>query len=204
MGFAFPLIVVAVTGLLALMAWAAQRGRPTADPASGRLVFRHSGVFRGFALFAAFGIPLGITVLVLFHPPKNDGDLIAIGFIYGLFAVLSFPLLWETMLYSVAVSDAGIDARSPWRGRRAFAWDEIEQVTWSNFSGSFVFRSTDGRTISVRGLTAGVSEFLGACERHLPLEVLEGAQPGYGRIGRVFPRAHYRPPRPGQQIGRDF
>src|SRR5215472_5888155 len=78
----FLIVAVPVIGFLGLLMWAAQRGRPVEGP-GGTLVFRHGLLLRGFALFAAFGIPLGITVLVFFNPPKTEGDLTAIICLYA-------------------------------------------------------------------------------------------------------------------------
>jgi hypothetical protein len=195
--FFVPAVELAVLGVLGLLLLVAQRGRPTADAAAGTFVFRHSVFLRGFALVATFGIPLGITVLVLLHPPEKEGEVYAVVLVYGLFLGLSLPLLWESILFTLAVSPQGLDCRSPWRGRQFFSWDEVEEVTWSNLGTWFVIRTTEGRTFRVSYLVAGVSEFLGLCEQYLPMEALAGAEPGYNRIGRVFPRTQ-------QQIGRDF
>lgn len=86
------LIPLVVRGFLGLLIWAAQRGKPKADPETGTLLFRHHVLFRCFSYFSAFGIPLGITVLVIFNPPKKEGDVWAIVFLYALFAGLSAPL----------------------------------------------------------------------------------------------------------------
>src|SRR5262249_58543406 len=129
-----PMITVAVVGFLGLLAWAARRGKPRADPETGTLVFRHSILFRGFSLLAAFGIPLGITALVLVNPPKKEGDVTAIVCLYALFGALSAPLLWESMRFSLTVSPEGLDCCSPWRAGRFVAWDEVQNLTYGGGS----------------------------------------------------------------------
>jgi hypothetical protein len=186
-GFGVMTVAAAVSGLLGLLAWAARRGTPKSDPATGTLLFRHSPLFRGFALFSAFGVPLGITVLVIFNPPKKDGDTVAILGLYLLFGVLSAPLLWGSMRFALTVSPDGLDFRSPWRGRRFVSWNEVEEVTYRDTHSWFVVRTTDGWTFRVSVLIPGLSEFLAACERHLPPADLAGAWAGYARLGRPFP-----------------
>jgi hypothetical protein len=181
----------AVAGFLGLLMWVAQRGKPTVsfdpDQIAGTLVFRHSWLFRGFALFAGIGIPLAITVLVVFNPPKNPGDVYAILGLYGLFILLSAPLLWESWRFAVYVSPKGIECRSPWRPGRFLPWRDIEEVSFSPMNSWFVIRSTDGWKFRIHTLVPGLSQFLEQCEQHLPAGALDGAEAGYMRVGRRFP-----------------
>jgi hypothetical protein len=198
--FFIPTIALAVVGFLSLLAWAAHRGRPRIDPHTGALLFRHSIVLRGFAFFSAFVIPLGITVLVFFKPPKDEGDVWAILGLYGLFGVLSAPLLWEATRFSLVVSPDGLDCRSPWRPRRFVPWDEVVGLSYSQINSWFVLRTADGWKFRVLGLVPGLSQFLEQVERHLPAWALREARAGYARLGRPFPE----PPRersPGRSDG---
>ena len=183
----FLIVAVPAIGFLSLLLWAARRGRPAEGPGA-TLVFRHGLLLRGFSLFAAFGIPLGITVLVLFNPPKQDGDVTAILCLYGLFAVLSAPLLWESMRFSLAVTPEGLDCRSPWRGHRFLAWHEVKEVSFNPTNSWFVIRAHDGWKFRPSILVPGLARFLEQCERHLPLSALANAVEGYRRVGRPFPQ----------------
>src|SRR5438128_198441 len=136
-------IVVGVASTLGLLMWAAQRGRPVVDFETGALQFRHSGLFRGISYFFAFGPPLGITALVVFNPPKNDGEVLIVAGLYAFFAVLSTPLLWESVCFSLTVSAEGLDCQSPWRGRHFFAWSEVEEVKFSSVNSWFIIRGRD-------------------------------------------------------------
>src|SRR5690242_5329981 len=69
---------------LGLMMWAAQRGKAQVDPHSGALLFRHNVVFRGVAILSLFGMPLAISLLLLFKPPQDAGDVKAVLGIYAL------------------------------------------------------------------------------------------------------------------------
>jgi hypothetical protein len=161
-----------VLGLFGAMAWAATLGRPMGDGSAGTVVLRHGWLLRGFALFSAFGIPFGITVLVIMHPPKQEGDVSAILGSYALFAVLSGPLLWEAMRFAVAADAAGLTCRSPWRGTRFVAWDELHEVTFSAQGGWYIFRAADGYKFRVYTWVAGVGRLLAECVRRLPPEAL--------------------------------
>jgi hypothetical protein len=185
-GLLFGIIGGAVVGFLGLLMWVAQRGKP-AVAADGTLIFRHSWLFRGFALFAGLGIPLTITVLVVFNPPQKPGDVYAILGLYGLFILLSAPLLWESWRFAVYVSPKGIECRSPWRPGRFLPWRDIEEVSFSPMNSWFVIRSTDGWKFRVHLMVPGLSQFLEQCEQHLPAGALDGAEVGYLRVGRRFP-----------------
>jgi hypothetical protein len=126
-------------------------------------------------------------VLVLFNPPKKEGDVYAVAFLYGLFGVLSAPLLWEALRFALVVSPEGLDCRSPWRGRRFLAWDEVAEVSFSAMNSWFVVRGADGWKFRVSVLVPGLNAFLEQCEKHLPPEALAKAEPGYLRVGRPFP-----------------
>jgi hypothetical protein len=185
--YIYGIIGGAVVFFLNLMLLAAKRGQAKADPETGQLVFRHSMLFRGFAYFSAFVIPIGITILVLFQPPKNDRDVYAIIGIYALFAVLSIPLLWESIRFSLAVSPEGLACRSPWRGQLFIAWDDVEEVSYSLINCWFILRATNGEKIRVHLFVAGLNQFLEACETYLPPKKFDKARPGYRSIGRPFP-----------------
>src|SRR5262245_3182232 len=99
---AFAGIGGAVVLVLGLVLWAALRGRPREDPATGTVVFRYPIALRVLVFLLAFGPPLGITALIVFAKPiKTEEDAWAVVFLYGLFTALGLPLLWETMAYSL-------------------------------------------------------------------------------------------------------
>lgn len=181
------IVVVGVVGFLSLLMWAAQRGRPAVDLETGTLQFRHSGLFRGFSYFFAFGVPLGITALVIFNPPKNENEIGIVVGLYGFFALLSAPLLWESLRFSLTVSAEGLDCQSPWRGRHFFAWNEVEEVKFSSVNSWFIIRGKDGWKFRVSILVPGLARFLEECEERLPPTALRNARDGYTRVGRPFP-----------------
>ena len=196
----YGLIAVCVVFLLGIMAWAAKRGRPTAGGEEHSVVFRYNIVLRVFAFLAAFGIPIGITALVIAFPPRREEIGYVIG-VYAIFAGLSLPLYWETSRHYVLISPEGIERRSAWFGFRFIAWDEVAKVTYSQVNAWFVFHAENGEKIRVSALISGLNDLLRLVEMRLPARVLREARAGYERLGRPFPksddepRLEARPPR---------
>jgi hypothetical protein len=172
---------------MAILLWAASRGRPTIVSDDGSLLFRHNIAFRWFSLFVALGIPLAITVLVFYKPPQNDDDLWAILGIYALSAVCGLPLWWESSRFALILTPLGMECLSPWRKRLFFAWDEIEELSFSSMNQWFIVRARYGRKFRVPILVSGLSDFLAQCEQHLVPDQLREAKVGYMQVGRCFP-----------------
>ncbi|MBY0524144.1 MAG: ABC transporter permease [Gemmataceae bacterium] len=185
--FFYPIISISVLAFMGLLLWAAQRERPVADPVAGTVRIRHSMVFRWFSYFMAFVPPLGITVLLFFNPPRKDGDVFAIVFLYLLFGGLSAPLLWESLCFSVVLSSEGLDCRSPWRGRRFIPWNEVQELSYGAVNSWFIIRTRAGDRFRVSILVPGLKLLLEQFEQRLPSKAMEGARLGYTRIGRPFP-----------------
>jgi hypothetical protein len=188
----FAFIVIGVIALLGLMVWAARRGRPSPGPGDYTVLFRYNAVLRGFATFAAFGIPAGITALVLVFPPKPDEIVYIIG-VYLLFATLGLPLFWETHRFYLLVTPDGIQRHSAWLPFRSIAWDDLQEVRFVAGNSWFVFASTDGTKIRASTLISGLSDLMRLVELRVPHERLRHARAGYERIGRAFPEMPDQP-----------
>lgn len=186
------LIAISVVGLLGLMAWAARRGRPRPGPDDHTVLFRHNGVFRWFAYVTAFGIPVGLTALVIAFPPKAEEVWYALG-AYVLFAGLTLPLVWEASRFYLLATPEGLESRSPWRGLRFLAWEDVERVTFSQANAWFVFHGRDGTVIRVHMFVGGLTDLLRLTELRVPAGALKGARMGYERLGRPFPRQPDQP-----------
>ena len=158
-----PLIIgVLVGGILGLMVWAAKRGRPKLDAETGVVWFRHSALFRGFSLFMGFGIPLAITALLLYKPPKNRTDVLAVIGLYALFGALSAPLVWESLRYALGISKDGLDCRSPWRASRFVPWNRVESLSYSTMNSWFIIHTKDRWNFRVSVFVPGLSIFFRA------------------------------------------
>lgn len=172
---------------LAILMAAAKRGKPTTNPGTSFLTFRHHILLRGFSLFLAFGMPIGITALIIAMPPKDQGDYLAILIIYALFAALGVPLLWESMRFALVIGPKGLDCHSPWRSRQFILWDEVEEVSYNPLLAWHVIRAVGGEKFRVPALVSGLNAFLEACEQRLPPAKLRRAKAGYTQLGRTFP-----------------
>jgi hypothetical protein len=182
------IIIVTVTGFLGLLVWAAERGKPTIDPTTGDMIFRHSAVFRWFTIVMAFGVPLAITILLLFKPPQNEREVYAVFGLYVGFALLTLPLLWEAVRFMLVLSSEGITCKSPWRGTRFIPWQDVEEITFHGTNSMFMIHAQDGYRFRVVTFVPGLTQFLAKCEQHLPITALNPARDGYARLQRPFPR----------------
>ncbi len=151
--------------------------------------FRHSAMFRGFALCVAFGVPLALTALVVFKPPRNGVEVLAFIGLFGLFGLLGGPLIWEALRFALGVSEDGLDCRSPWRASRFIRWNRVEKLSYSTTNSWFVIHTKDRWNFHVSILVPGLSIFLTRCEQHLSIANLVKAKPGYSLVGRPFPTA---------------
>jgi hypothetical protein len=173
---------------MGILLWASRRGKPLRDAYTNAMVFRHGILIRGFALLGTFGAPSAITLIGIFRPPPpQPGDFWAVCFLYALFPAISAPLLWESMRFAMKVSPEGLDCRSPWRGTRFLAWDDIKEISYSQAWSWFVVRAVDGWKFRVPLLIPGLGHWLEQCERYLPESALARAKTGYEVLGRQFP-----------------
>jgi hypothetical protein len=182
----FILMAACLVALALLLASSARQGLPR--PARGGPVrlFRHNGLFRGFAIAAAAGLPVGLAGLLYFHPPQRADVPYLVG-LFLVFAIITLPLVWEAGRYYVLVTPAGLECRSPWRGVRALAWDDVVDVRYSAMNAWFEFVGRDGDRIRAHAFVAALNDLLALVEARVPASVLKGARAGYARIGRAFP-----------------
>jgi hypothetical protein len=188
----YGLIAIGVIAILGLMAWAARRGRPSPGPNDNSVIFCYNFVLRGFAFFAAFGIPTGVTILVFLFPPRGVEVWYVAG-VYALFAALSLPLYWETSRFYVLITPEAIERRSPWFSYRSIAWEDIAEVSFSSVNAWFIFLSKNGEKIRVHTLITGLDDLLRLVELRIPAERLRKARVGYERVRRQFPHLPDQP-----------
>jgi hypothetical protein len=188
----FGLMAVGVLGLLGLLAAAAGRGRPVPTAGELAVLVRHSPAFRAFAFLATLAFPIGLTVLFSLYPPGRDET----GYVllaYAATVVVTVALYWEAVRYYVFATPQGIEGRSPWRGARYFAWDDVREVTFNPAAGWFAFEAWDGDCIRVHWTAVGVRDLLYLVEAHVPAAVVQKARPGWERLGRPVPRSADEP-----------
>jgi hypothetical protein len=187
-----PLLYLALTvvlgvGFVWLLFTTARRGGPAADPATGALTFRHAAPLRWFAVFALFGAELLFAVFAVLYPDQAARMAVPLVLGAATLGLAGVLLCWEAYRYAVTVTDAELDCRSPWRGRRVAPWEAITRVEFSAATAWFVLRFADGGSFRVPAVVAGIGQFLAACERHLKPEQLRPAKGGYPLAGRAWP-----------------
>ncbi len=176
----------------ALLLVAARFGQPLTRIRDGTMLFRHTVLLRGFAIFFAFGVPAGILLLLVLLRPQ--GDDLWWGFaLCAMFAAMGLPLWWETTRYALWVSSAGLECRSPWRGQLVLPWSELQELCYSPTNQWFIAKGKGKLKIRVLWYVAGVSDFLAECEHYLPHSALTKARLGYVQLGRPFPAEQHEP-----------
>jgi hypothetical protein len=166
---------------------AARRGKPTAGPVLGSLVFRYPPFMRWGSICVAVGALVGITGLVVIHPPQDPGDTFAIVCMYVVSAAVTGALLWECVRLRLVVGPDGLEFRSPWLRRQFIGWGDVVDMSFNGPLGWFDIRATDRRGIRMPAQVGGLEAFLEACEQRLTPGQLERALAAYLFLGRTFP-----------------
>ena len=178
---------VVVMGCVVALDAAARRGRPTAHPESGTLVFRNTPFHRWGAVGAVVAAGAGVTAVAVVHPPEAAADVVSIALSYAMFVGLTGALVWDAFRLRLAVGPDGLDVRSPWRCRRFVRWADVRDVSFTGPLTWFEVRTTGGDRVRVPAHLGGLDAFLGACEEHLTPSQLEPALAAYVYLGRPFP-----------------
>jgi hypothetical protein len=178
---------VVMIGFMSAITTAAQRGAPITNPDTGSLVFRYTLLLRVGSVCAVLGAPAGLTALLVVHPPKDQGDIIAVVLAYAMLTAPWVALVWDVFRFRLVVGPDGLDCRSPWRRRTFIRWTDVADVSFNGPVGWFEVRATDGRTFRTSALMGGLDAFLEACEQHLAPNQLEPARDAYVYLERSFP-----------------
>jgi hypothetical protein len=194
---AFPWLSVSLIGLgtiafICVLAWSVQRSRRV--PGLGQTIFdfRYKLIVRAIAAFAAFGVPAGFAMLLLWYRPLRHETAYIIA-VYLICAGLGLPLFWETGRYLLRVTPNGIERRSGWTPYRVLTWDDVAEVRYSSLNAWFVFVAENGEKIRVHALIDRLNDLLRLAEGRLPPTALIKARTGYERIGRALPKLGSEP-----------
>jgi hypothetical protein len=175
------LAVVLGVGFVWLLFAAARRGVP-----HGALTFRHGLVLRAFAVFALFGAPTLFGAWAALYPAAAARLAVPLALGAAALGLAGALLCWEAYRFAVTASDAELDCRSPWRGRKVVPWELVTRVEFSAANAWFRLHFADGGSFRVPAVVPGIGRFLEACERHLKPEQLRPAQGGYPLAGRKW------------------
>jgi endonuclease/exonuclease/phosphatase family metal-dependent hydrolase len=194
-----PLLVLVLAALLGLgfvwLLFAVARAVPPYRVDGDTIVLRHGQLLRAFAVLAFFGAPMVFGLWILFFPPRSNATLAPIVVAAALLGLAGFLLVWEAFKFQLTVSPAGLDCRSPWKGRFSQTWDQVTALEYSSANAWFTLKFQGGGAFHVSALVPGVSRFLEACEGRLKPEQLANAEPGYRKLGRKWPFGPV-PPKP--------
>jgi hypothetical protein len=165
----------------------AKRTKPIVDRNTGLVMFQHCRLVRRFALFVAIGVPLILTPVVLFSPPKNAADRLAVKELYVLPTLMGALFLWEAMRFAVVASADGLYRRSAWGRSRFLRWIEISRFSYR--SGWFEIRTAQHVTVVVPYIVGGIDDFLDVCEQRLAPGVIVNVSAGYKLLNRRLPES---------------
>ncbi len=186
-----PLLVLFAAALIGLgfvwLLFAVARAAPPYRDDSGTVTLRHGQLLRAFAVLAFFGAPMLFGLWILFFPPRSNATLAPIVVAAALLGLAGFLLVWEAFKFQLTVSPAGLECRSPWKGRFVYSWEQVTALEYSAVNAWFVLKFQGGGEYHVSALVPGVSRFLEACEGRLKPEQMTNAEPGYRKLGRKWP-----------------
>lgn len=186
-----PLLVLFAAALIGLgfvwLLFAVARAAPPYRAEGGTITLRHGQLLRAFAVLAFFGAPMIFALWILFFPPRSNATLTPIIVAAALLGLAGFLLVWEAFKFQLTVSPAGLDCRSPWKGRFSHSWEQVTAVEYSVANAWFALKFQGGGQFHVSTLVPGVSRFLETCEGRLKPEQMAGAKRGYAKIHRKWP-----------------
>ena len=139
------------------------------QPGTSRLTMRYNLPMRfmGYLMLVlAVVFPIGLVVLVIVQPPPHIGHLIGVG-AFGLLVALAGLFTWREARYGYALADdQGIEKVSPWFGRKAVAWRDVEYIrVYPN--GLVKIRGRNRVQLNFPVYWAGLHQLLRACEENI-------------------------------------
>jgi hypothetical protein len=153
---------------LGLVAFHRSRARlPQIDRLSGTALLQYHWTWR--LLAAVLAISCLIFPLAALHSPPKGWGWIVIGATTVLSLGGSIALLIEVSGVRIAVDDAGIRYRSPWRRDRFMRWDEITGISW-RFANGLEVRS-DACKMTIPQYVQGLPYLYGRVQLHVPQEL---------------------------------
>lgn len=160
---------------IGLLSYGGRRPAQSLPDGSG-FTMRPSAPYRALAWFnLASGVAVPVLAVVLGSDPDDRWAVLALIVILGGVGAL----LLNDCRGHVTVTDRGIQAFSPWRGRFDIPWGEIAWFDYDGLSHWFVLLSRDGRKVRVSTFYSGVPQFVEKVRGHVAGDICERALSSY-------------------------
>ncbi len=186
-----PLLVLALVVLIGFgFVWllvAVARAAPPYRADGATITLRHGQLLRGFALLAFFGAPLLFGLWLIFFPARSQTTLVPVVITVLALAVFALLLVWEAFQFQLTLSPAGLEGRSPWKGRFTHTWPQVTALSYSRTNAWFRLSFADGGAFHVSIIVPGVAKLLETCEHHLKPDQMANAKDGYRWVRRKWP-----------------
>jgi hypothetical protein len=169
--------ILGAVGLLLLVLYAAWDIPGAIERDGERVTLRYAWWVRCYFLFAAFAIPVGITLLAIVKEPRDTGEMWSLCGLYALFGVLGVPSWWMTTRFALEISPAGLVCRSPWRGSRFVPWEKVDRLCQGEMVQWYILRSRDGYAFRFPyQCVPGLPLLLEEMKKHAPAALAIGEQ----------------------------
>jgi hypothetical protein len=111
---------------------------------------------------------MGLVGVMLTFPP--DPRLALLGANLLILGVIGGVVLLETQKTRIAITDAGVVGRSPWRRTRELSWSEIRSVTYSAVDHCLILHGSGRRKIRASLFLVNIGELTRAIKEKVPAD----------------------------------
>lgn len=161
-------LILVGAAVVQLALWLVLAGRyktPAAPP--GGVVLHYGWKLRFLGLCIAFAIPMLMILVFAVTPMRHTGRALPVGVSLLLAGFVGGALLVETQGVYLVISEATIAGVSPWRQRREWRWDQIEQVNYSRVNRWLILRGPQQQVVRASFYLVNIRELAQAIVRHV-------------------------------------
>ena len=161
-------LILVGAAVVQLALWLVLAGRyktPAAPP--GAVVLHYGWKLRFLGLCIAFAIPMLVILLFAVTPMRHTRLALPIGVLLLITGCVGGILLVETQGVYLVVTDGTIAGVSPWRRRREWRWQEIEQVSYSRANRWLILRGPQQQVIRASLFLVNIRDLAQAVLRHV-------------------------------------